>query len=289
MLRKLVKYELKSLSRAFIPMWILAPVVSLLLSLSIRGTIAWANSSMPGMQMLTLGNGILTAVMVILFIGAVMGLLIMTVVFVIQRFWNGLLKEEGYLMFTLPVKTWELIVSKAMTATLISCISVVVGIFSAVILAVCSTEEVIRSLALAWKYFFRNLIHVDPVFWVNLLLFILVLIVGTVKSIYHVYTAMSLGHLFQTHKVVGSCVSYIGISIVVSIISSVIRTVVSLALPDDWLYYWGTSFYWGDTSQGMFGLLSVAYLLYLLLFALLETAAYHVITERILSTKLNLE
>ncbi len=48
MLKKLIKYDLKSMSRAFIPMWILAPVVSLLLSFSIRGTIAWANSSIPG-------------------------------------------------------------------------------------------------------------------------------------------------------------------------------------------------------------------------------------------------
>ncbi len=284
MLKKLIKYDLKSMSRAFIPMWILAPVVSLLLSFSIRGTIAWANSSIPGRQMLTLGNGILTAVMVILFIGAGMGLLIMTVVFVIQRFWNGLLKEEGYLMFTLPVKTWELIVSKAVTATLISSISAVVGVFSAIILAVCSTEEVVRTLAMAWKYFLSYLIHVDPIFWIDLVLFILVLVAGTVKSIYHVYAAMSLGHLFQTHKVAGSCVSYIGISMVVSIITNIIGTVVSLALPDDWTYYWGFTY-----REGMFGMLSAAYLLYMLVFALLETMVYHVITERILSTKLNLE
>ncbi|MCI9007076.1 MAG: hypothetical protein HFI13_03075 [Lachnospiraceae bacterium] len=283
MLGKLMKYELKSLSRAFIPMWILAPIIALMLSLSIRGMVAWSDSPIGRMSIVNAGNGMLMAVMVILFIGAVMGLLIMTVVFVIQRFWNGLLKEEGYLMFTLPVKTWELVVSKALTATLIACISAVVGIFAAVILAVCSTEEVIRSLAMAWKYFFSSLIDLNPIFWLNVMLFIVVTVVGMAKSIYHVYAAMSVGHLFQTHKVVGSCVAYIGISITVSVVSNLIRAIMAMALPDDWVYYWLYS------PNGLGDTFGTFYLLYLLLFSLLEIAVYHILTERILSTRLNLE
>lgn len=285
MLGKLMKYDLRSMSRAFIPMWILAPVIALMLSFSIRGTIAWANSSLMG-NVVSAGNGILMAVMVILFVAAIMGLLVMTIVFVIQRFWNGLLKEEGYLMFTLPVKTWELIVSKALTATLIGCISAVVGIFSAVILAVCSTEEVVRSIAMAWRYFLSHIIELDAVFWIDVILFVILAVVGMAKSIYHAYAAMSLGHLFQTHKVVGSCVSYIGISIVVSIVSNIINTVVSLVLPDGWFFYSGRVM---TSASSISDTMSIVYLLYMLLFAALEIIVYHVITERILSTKLNLE
>ena len=215
MLGKLIKYDLKSMSRAFIPMWLLAPVVALMLSFSIRGTVAWANQSRLG-SLFVVGNGLLMAIMGILFFGALVGLFVMTVVFVIQRFWNGLLKEEGYLMFTLPVKTWELVVSKALTATLVSGVSILMGIFSGMILAVFSTEEVIRSLSMAWKYVFSEIIELGPTFWLNVLLFILLLILGTAQSIYHAYAAMAIGHLFQTHKVVGSCVSYIAISITVS-------------------------------------------------------------------------
>ena len=233
--------------------------------------------------MFALGNGMLVMVMGILFFAALAALFVMTIVFVIQRFWNGLLKEEGYLMFTLPVKTWELVVSKALTATLIACISAVVGIFAAVILAVCSTEEVIRSLAMAWKYFFSSLIDLNPIFWLNVMLFIVVTVVGMAKSIYHVYAAMSVGHLFQTHKVVGACVAYIGISITVSVVSNLIRAIMAMALPDDWVYYWLYS------PNGLGDTFGTFYLLYLLLFALLEIAVYHILTERILSTRLNLE
>lgn len=281
MLGKLIKYDLKSMSRAFVPMWILAPVIALLLSFSIRGTIAWANSSMMG-RMMGAGNGILMVVMLLLFISAIIGLFVMTVVFVIQRFWNGLLKEEGYLMFTLPVKTWELIVSKALTATLISCMSILMGTFSGMILAVFSTEEVVRSLAVAWKYVLSSMIDVGPVFWINLILFIMLTILGTVGSIYHVYAAMAVGHLFQTHKVVGSCVAYIAMSVAVSIIGNIISTVMNIILPDNWSYY-----YWVGSSRN--DAFSVMYLLYLILAEILQIIVMHVITERILSTKLNLE
>lgn len=41
MLRKLIKYDIKSISRVFIPMWILTPIVALMLSFSIRGMSTW--------------------------------------------------------------------------------------------------------------------------------------------------------------------------------------------------------------------------------------------------------
>ena len=112
MLGKLMKYDMKSMSRAFIPMWILAPVISLLLSVSIRSAIEWTDNPLLS-GMINAGSSILMIITGLLFAAALVGLLIMTIMFVIQRFWNGLLKEEGYLMFTLPVKVWELIVSKA--------------------------------------------------------------------------------------------------------------------------------------------------------------------------------
>ncbi len=105
MLGKLMKYDMKSMSRAFIPMWILAPVISLLLSVSIRSAIEWTDNPLLS-GMINAGSSILMIITGLLFAAALVGLLIMTIMFVIQRFWNGLLKEEGYLMFTLPVKVW---------------------------------------------------------------------------------------------------------------------------------------------------------------------------------------
>lgn len=278
MLGKLIKYDLKSMSRAFIPMWILAPVISLMLSLSIRGTIAWEDS--PIANYMVSGTGMLTAVMVLLFMGVMIGLFVMTILFVIQRFWKGLLKEEGYLMFTLPVEPWQLITAKGLSATLITCISVADGIFSCMILAVASTDEVILELISVWSYIKQDIARIGPMIWVLILLFIVMIIVGLIKSIYQVYASMALGQLFEGHRIVGSCVSYIGISIVISVITSIVMMIVSRILPDSWLYYTINS------SGTIFG---ITYMILLILVAALQVVVFHVITERILSTRLNLE
>lgn len=279
MLRKLIRYDMKSMSRAFIPMWILAPVIALMFSVSIRGTIALANSPMVGNFMAT-GNGMVMAVMMLLFTGVMIGLAVMTVLFVIQRFWNGLLKDEGYLMFTLPVETWELITSKGITATIISMISVVDGVLACMILAVASVDEVIRAIAGTWTYFWRKALEeTGPLFWVMAVLLILLMVLGMAKSIYQIYAAMALGQLFESHRVIGSCVSYVGISVVVSVLTSIVTMITGWIIPDKWIYYVNSR---GD----IFG---VGYLLLLLIVTAVQLLIFHVIAERILSTRLNLE
>lgn len=275
MLKKLIKYDMKSISRVFIPMWILTPVVALMLSFAIRGMSTWTQNFQSSGFMVA-GNGILLMVMMLLFFGIMVGLFVMTILFTIQRFWNGLLKEEGYLMFTLPVKVWQLIVSKAITATIVSCVGVLVGIFSCMILAVFSTDEIITSLAYAWKYLFGVIWKIDSRFWVNLVLFILLFIVMLIENVYHVYTSMAVGQLWQEHKVLGSCLSYVGISMIVSVITHVMEVILYEFTP------WNWSFYMGNYTD-------VVYLLVLLFLSVVQVMIYHVVTERILSTKLNLE
>lgn len=275
MLRKLIKYDIKSISRVFIPMWILTPIVALMLSFSIRGMSTWTQNIISSGFMVA-GNGILMMVMMLLFFGIMVGLFVMTILFTIQRFWNGLLKEEGYLMFTLPVKVWELIVSKAITAIIVSCISILVGIFSSMILAVFSTDEFITSLAYVWKYMFGVVWKIDARFIINFILCIILFIVMLVENVYHVYTAMAVGQLWQEHKILGSCLSYVGISMIVSILGNVMETIFVEISPWDWDFY---------INEYM----DVIYLLILLFISVMQVLIYHVITERILSTKLNLE
>ena len=49
----------------------------------------------------------------VVIVAVIVAIFVMNVIIVIQRFWNGLLQEEGYLMFTLPVTTRSLILSKS--------------------------------------------------------------------------------------------------------------------------------------------------------------------------------
>lgn len=278
MLGKLIKYDLKSMSRAFVPMWILAPVISLMLSISIRGMTAWEES--PVGNYVVSGGGLVMTVMILLFSAVMIGLTVMTILFIIQRFWNGLLKEEGYLMFTLPVKVWELITAKGVAAALITCVSVMDGILSCFILILASSDELVLEMIGAWNSFKKVVGEFGPMFWVIMVLLVIALIAGLLESIYQVYASMALGQLFEGHRVIGACAAYVGISVAVSVLTSIVMIVVDQVFPDSWIWY---------TVNGSETVFGITYMLLLILSSAVKIAVFHVITERILSTRLNLE
>ena len=49
-----------------------------------------------------------TVIFMILYVGLIIAVMVVAVALIIMRFYHGLLKDEGYLMFTLPVKPWQL-------------------------------------------------------------------------------------------------------------------------------------------------------------------------------------
>ena len=108
MLGKLIKYDLKALAKILAPLWGVLLVMGLIFGISIR-------SNLDG-----IGNTMIVFSLVVI-VAVIVAIFVMNVIIVIQRFWNGLLQEEGYLMFTLPVTTRSLILSKVISALIISC------------------------------------------------------------------------------------------------------------------------------------------------------------------------
>ena len=96
MLGKLIKYDLKALAKILAPLWGVLLVMGLIFGISIR-------SNLDG-----IGNTMIVFSLVVI-VAVIVAIFVMNVIIVIQRFWNGLLQEEGYLMFTLPVTTRSLI------------------------------------------------------------------------------------------------------------------------------------------------------------------------------------
>lgn len=282
MLGKLIKYDLKSMSRMFIPIWVLSPVIGLLLSFTARGMIAVseANGSVINSFQVT-SSGIAATIIGLLFVGLMVGLFVMTLMFVIQRFWNGLLKEEGYLMFTLPVETWKLIVSKALTATLITCISTVIGILSCTLLAAASLEDVMKTLSAGFHFFLQGMVEeFGPLGLSVLIVLCLILsVLSVAEGIYEIYAAMALGQLVQGHRVLGACVCFIGLNIILSLVTNFFTAVIGAIFPDDLWYYISSS----GTYYG------IGNLLLLIVITVIELLIFHLITERTLSARLNLE
>lgn len=284
MLGKLLKYDMKSISRELIPVWILAPLIALLTAFGNRSGEAESYSVTGNMfrfyGMVSDNENFMELILALTFFAVLVAMTVLTVLFVLQRFWSGLLKEEGYLMFTLPVEPWELITSKGISATIVTCISVLVGAASIAILIFGSDPVAVQECIQVFRYVCTTLsVQLGISAVLDVILAILVLIFGVVKSIYHVYAAMALGQTFQSHRKLGACLAYMGISIAVTMISRIFMSVYHLISPA-----WVEKILNSQSARFV-----LTYLIIMLIVELVQVAVFHVITEKVFEKKLNLE
>lgn len=211
-----------------------------------------------------------------------------TFVYFVIRFYRNMYTDEGYLMHTLPVKSWEHIFSKGLIFFIWSLIS---GL--AVILSVCSlsftavavvTEfdlaEAMHSLRLFWPEImqaFREAWGIS--FGITLLLVVISGICKVVYSILMIYTAISIGQTFNKHKVMASFIAYVCLMVVMQIITSMIQ------IPMFILRIEQINF---SSQTTVSSLLSPSFWLDLIINIICITVFY-LITETIMRKKLNLD
>lgn len=280
MLAKLFKYDMKSIVKQMLPLWILAPVVALILGF-FGGVTASDVEQMDFIFSTHATNNTIMMILVIVFFGIMVAMSVLTILFIIQRFWNGLLGQEGYLMFTLPVKPWELITSKGLSACLVTLISGISGALSMFCLII-GVDSYVRSriftgLGELWKYLVQEF---GAVVILDMILMILVGIFGIAKTVYHIYAAMAIGQLFQSKRKLAAGGAFIGIAVVLSIAASILGGILS-AIDLDIFEILSNMTLLGHVTAGALALG--------LLIEVVQVVIFHVITERILATKLNLE
>ena len=119
MFGKLLKYDFRSMFKQFAFVWPAALALALVNHFTINGI---DSSSSVGET--TAG------IAMMIYVAILMAMFIIALIFTIQRFFKGLLGDEGYLMHTLPVKPWQLITSKLLCAVVTTMLSVIVAIVS---------------------------------------------------------------------------------------------------------------------------------------------------------------
>lgn len=149
-----------------------------------------------------------------------MALIVATVLIILQRFYKGLLRDEGYLMHTLPVKPWQLITAKGFTAFVVVIISGIIAVISIFILIGVSISISISDLGELLADIFR-MYGDEPVYILYTIEAILLAALSILKTIYKTYASMSIGQLSDNHKILISVAAYIGISVAVMFITGV--------------------------------------------------------------------
>ena len=250
MLGKLIKYDLKALAKILAPLWGVLLVMGIIFGISIRSNL----------------EGIGNTMIVFSLVAVIVAIFVVNVIIVIQRFWKGLLQEEGYLMFTLPVTTRSLILSKVISALIISCgTAFVISLLGVEIIAISPVKLMDTA-----TYFGNWVIKVHAGPWIGY--GAIIAVVSLLSSIYHVYAAMVIGQLSNGNRFLFAFVAHAALSIIVSLIG--IPTMESLGNM-------------GSNLQNAFGFDSDLWIY--LVENIVIIVIYHIITEVILTKKLNLE
>ena len=209
MLGKLIKHEFRATARIMLPVMGAMVALALLANLSIRG-LAGNLSDVPMLR-------ILFILIIIFFSVAVVATAVMALVIMVSRFYRNLLKDEGYLMFTLPVSVHELIWSK-LIVSLVWFLATGLLIFLVMALMALNLSHTNLQMILeqfpSWSEILRWLDEAGV--RGQVITFLVQIVLGTLIGIFavclHFYGAMALGHMFSKDKVLLSIVFFVGIS-----------------------------------------------------------------------------
>lgn len=218
MLGKLIKYEFKATGRMLLPLYGALIILAFVNKIFVGDF--FTNTD-------TFLRGIPKVIAMVVYIGIMIATFIATLLIIIQRYRINLLGDEGYLMNTLPVKSWHNITSKLIVATVWSILSVVVSVVSIVVIAyykgmfsdiVSSVPQFITEFSAVMEEF-QIMTH-PSLMWVSLG------IMAILSPIYLnllVYASLSIGNLFQKRKVLASFGSFVVLNIAINTVTSMIQ------------------------------------------------------------------
>ena len=209
MLGKLIKYEFKAMGRVMLPLYAVMIFLAGLLSFNLKT--GMNDSAQSLLQKFAI-------ILTFLFFAAVMAVFVVMVIMVIQRFYKNLLGTEGYLMFTLPVSTWQHILSKAITAMIWIVLGIAAGTAAGFLMVgiLSSVPEFVKQVQDAWRMIVGN-----KDIGARIAVVVIVLILGVIASLCKVYASIAIGHQFNSHRLLMSVLAYIAIGVVEVLITSI--------------------------------------------------------------------
>lgn len=201
MLGKLIKHELRATAHTMLPVLGIMLLVSALANLGAR---VLNGREVPGVVT------VIFTLVVILFVTGLLALGLVTVLLMVQRFRVNLLRDEGYIMHTLPVSVHAHIWSKVIVSTLWYALTGVTVVLSVMLAAM--DIDFIRSMGQMLGDFGRLLFK--DVRNMELLAEVLALLVlGGLAASLSFDAALSVGHAFASRKMLISVCVFVAMLI----------------------------------------------------------------------------
>lgn len=212
MLTKLIGYEMKAFGRVILPLYAATIGMSLLIGLGIRFLPEAAYSNWVG--------GLVIMIFSILIIATI----VMTGVLCVQRFYQNLLGNEGYLMFSLPVRTHELILSKALGSLIWAILggaAALATVFAMALGAIPFSDimRAIRETIMALNRLFLGDGLLQCIIWA------VIAVLAFAAMLMQIYAAMAIGHQWTAHRILGSVLAYFGINVLKNVVNGILMTI----------------------------------------------------------------
>jgi len=200
MLKKLLKYEFRATARTYGGMYLVLLAVSVLFGASIRG---WNHTNSDAYSTLV---GLLSLV----YTAVIIGMVVVTIMTIVQRFYRNLLGREGYLMHTLPVTEMQLAASKLISSTVWSICSILAACLSVGVLGFILLIDMHMFNQLPWLFtqLREAFAQYNMEFWEALIFSGVVGFMRMVSAIACIYAACMVGHQFKSHPALAGILSF---------------------------------------------------------------------------------
>lgn len=280
MLGKLLKYDLKAGCNIFGAIYgfiILCAVITRITA--VLCGIEREGARQPGSAAGAFIYGISVFAMVICIIAAC----VVTLVWIVLRYRNNLLRDEGYLMHTLPVTPANLYFSKMFTALIIFAMDIVVIFVSVIISGVPGVigfgwDDLVR--------YFTELHYGFSKYHINSTLFITGIIILLVSALYssiaQIFFCLNAGYSFPSGRDTNRDLVSIAVYVVTYIVMQVAAFIVILAVA--FISIGGIGFEFTNETQMVkysFGILSFEIVLMFILSAVYSTASIKLMQKKL--------
>lgn len=277
MLRKLIKYDILADYKRYGIVFAAMLMFSILLMALDRLTEIFKENRFFEVMMI---------VCAMLFFAAAVVMFTMIFVIATIRFYKNLVRDEGYLMHTLPVPTWKLIMSKFLTTYIWSAAALIVtgicfGIVAGELLWLFKLDIGWEALSSA---FVEGTVNGTAEQLRNFFLICFIVMALTPGfMVLHIYMSLALGNLFHTHKLGMSVLMFFALYIAEQILSGVFMMFMSAEMIEyltvlDAVVPFEAGYRYMMTS-----------LIFSVVFTVVLMVVYFIGAERIFSKKLNLE
>ncbi|HSR03420.1 MAG TPA: hypothetical protein VLM88_02375 [Proteiniclasticum sp.] len=265
MLNKLMKYELRATARYFLPIY--GAIIAFSILIGIRGINDTYMSALNMILPMALGFSFI-------------GLGVLTLIMVVKRFDSNLLGDEGYLMFTLPVKASSIIVSKLLTSLIWVLTSTLVFFLSMAVITwrEFNLREILREL---------SFLQLNPYF---ILIFVLMILMSIIQFLLQVYASLGIAQAYSITKtrILGGTLIFILFSMVINTLETLFIAAFTFLFSDS---KWFSDLFNMMESNDFFTVMNTMQLFFtiMLVYLIIKNVIFYFLTKHHLQKKLNLE